>query len=209
MQEDTDQSIAYLTALKRFDTPVAATATAAAPQTLSEPEANTSDQFHGAEKRRSPRYRCEGTAELLKYGSDVSTWSTFADVSLHGCYVESQATYPVDTLLHMKLEANGFRVEANGNVRVNYPYLGMGIAFAEISEPNRTQLKGLLGTISRRTRVIGPARDTSQTISGPSVEAIPIADPVSALRALTEFFQSRQMLMRDDFFRILRKSQNP
>jgi hypothetical protein len=208
MQEDTNQSVAYVRALKRSDAPVAA-ATAPSPTPEARSDASTSEQFHGAERRRSPRYKCEGNAELLKAGSDVSTWATFADVSLHGCYVESQATYPVDMLLHMKLESNGFRIEANGTVRVNYPYLGMGIAFTEMSEPNRTQLKGLLSTLSRPTVIMEPARGGSQTSSGPFVEATPIADPVSALRALTEFFQSRQLLMRDDFFRILRKSQNP
>ena len=35
-----------------------------------------------------------------------------------------------------------------------------------------------------------------------------IADPTSALRALAQFFENRQALLRDDFLRILRKSQN-
>ena len=34
-----------------------------------------------------------------------------------------------------------------------------------------------------------------------------IADPAAAMQALTEFFESRQMLMRENFLRILRKSQ--
>jgi hypothetical protein len=35
-----------------------------------------------------------------------------------------------------------------------------------------------------------------------------IADPAAAVRALTEFFENRQMLMREDFLKILRQSQN-
>jgi hypothetical protein len=129
-------------------------------------------------------------------------------VSLHGCYyVEAQATYPVGTPLRMKLEANGFRVETKGTVRVNYPYLGMGIAFVEMSEENRSQLKGLLSTISRPTVVMGP-RVASTPPSGGALAAVPlIADPAAALRALADFFENRQTLMRDDFVRILRKSQ--
>jgi hypothetical protein len=46
-----------------------------------------------------------------------------------------------------ELEANGFRVETKGNVRVNYPYLGMGIAFVDMSAENQGQLAGLLSTI--------------------------------------------------------------
>ena len=35
-----------------------------------------------------------------------------------------------------------------------------------------------------------------------------IGNPAAAVQALTEFFESRQMLMREDFVRILRKSQS-
>ena len=62
-------------------------------------------------------------------GCDVRTWATFTDISLYGCYIEAQATFPAGTVLNLKLEANGIRVETRGNVRVNYPYLGMGVAF--------------------------------------------------------------------------------
>jgi hypothetical protein len=51
---------------------------------------------------------------MREEGCDVRTWATFTDVSLHGCYVEAQATYPVGTVLHMKLETNGLRLEATG-----------------------------------------------------------------------------------------------
>ena len=140
---------------------------------------------------------------------DVRTWASFQDVSIHGCYVEAQATYPVGTCLRMKLGANGFRVETKGNVRVNYPYLGMGIAFVDMSEENRAQLKGLLSAISRPTVVMGP-RVASTLSSGDALAAVPlIADPAAALRALTDFFENRQVLMRDDFLRILRSSQDP
>jgi PilZ domain len=161
-----------------------------------------------ARKNGAPRYKCEGSAELHADDCDVRTWASFRDVSLHGCYVEAQATYTVGALLRMKLEANGFRVETRGNVRVNYPYLGMGIAFVEMSEENRAQLKGLLGTISRPTVVMGSRVALSLPTGGASAAVPLIADPAAALQALTQFFENRQMLMRDDFLRILRNSQN-
>lgn len=217
MAEETNEGVAYLKALKQSIGPVAASAAAPAREPYegcaeerpdsSDAAALSGEQFQGPEKRRSPRYKCEGSAELREDNCDVRTWATFKDVSLHGCYVEAQATYPVGTLLHIKLEANGFRVETRGNVRVNYPYLGMGIAFVEMSEENRVQLKGLLSTISRPTVVMGPRVASSLPNGGAPVIAPLIADPAAALRALTEFFENRQMLMRDDFLRILRNSQ--
>jgi len=215
MAQEMDEGVAYLRSLKQSGTPLAAAAAAPARETSTEqaaaassaPVAGPGDQFKGAEKRRSPRYKCEGSAELRSDGCDVRTWATFSDISLHGCYVEAQATYPAGVVLQMKLEANGVRVETKGNVRVNYPYLGMGIAFVDMSEENQARLRALLATIQRATVVMGPGIASSLPAGGPMQGTPLIDDPKAALEALTEFFESRQMLMREDFLRIIRQSQ--
>jgi hypothetical protein len=212
MAQESDEAVAYLRSLKQSVSPMAASGTEPARESgMSDPAgaapADSGDRFKGSEKRRSPRFSCEGSAELREAGCDVRTWATFSDISLHGCYVEAQATYPANTMLHMKLDANGVRVETNGSVRVSYPYLGMGIAFVEMSEENQSRLRALLATISRATVIVGPGLASSLPASGP-LEALPIiTDPASAVRSLVEFFESRQMLMREDFLRIVRQSQ--
>ncbi len=212
MAEEINPGVAYLAALKKHGT-----AAAAAPaKSLPEPHAQTpslvadaGSEFKGVEKRSSIRYKCEGSAQIRDEGCNVSTWATFTDISVHGCYVEAHATYPAGTILNMKLDANGFRIETKGNVRVSYPYLGMGIAFVDISEESLTQLKRLLATISHPCMIMGPGIASSLPAVDP-LSALPaVANPEAALHALTEFFESRQMLMRDDFLRIVRKSQTP
>jgi hypothetical protein len=172
MAQESNDGVDYLKALKQSS--LLDTATGAAPareaqnaQEPSEASPDSRDRYQGAEKRRSMRYKCEGSAELREVGRDVRTWASFNDVSLHGCYVEAQATYPVGTILHMKLEANGVRVESKGNVRVTYPYLGMGIAFTEISEENVARLRELLSKISRPTVIMGPGIASSLPSAGP------------------------------------------
>ncbi len=214
MAQEINDGVAYLRALKGPVSPLAATAAAPAreksPEEPPAPDAavvNSGEAFKGSEKRRSPRYKCEGSAEIREEGCEVRTWASFTDISLHGCYVEAQATYPVGKTLHMKLEANGVRVETTGNVRVNYPYLGMGVAFVEMTDENRERLRNLLATITRPTMIMGPGI-ASALPAGRALEAPPaLADPRAAVEALVEFFDSRQMLMRDDFLRIIRKSQ--
>ncbi len=213
MEQEQNEGIAYLMALKQAKSPQDSVDT---PGPGNRPEsdfgstpAGHDDRFQGAEKRRAPRYKCEGSAEMRAEGCDVRTWATFTDVSLHGCYVEAQATYPAGSILHMKLDANGIRVETQGCVRVNYPYLGMGIAFKDMSEENQARLRQLLATISRPTVIMGPGIASSLPATEP-LESVPvISHPQAAIEALVEFFESRQMLMRDDFLRILRKSQSP
>ncbi len=211
MAQESNESISYLLALKQT-TPSQAAVSAPAAKTESasagDGHATPGEQFKGAEKRRSPRYRCEGSAEIREDGREVRTWATFTDISLHGCYLEAQATYPSGTVLHMKLEANGIVVESKGIVRVTYPYLGMGIAFDGISEENQALLRRLLATISRPCVVMGPGIASSlPSISTPLKSVPTIANPQAAIQDLIEFFESRQMLMREDFLRILRKSQ--
>ncbi|MGH9496896.1 MAG: PilZ domain-containing protein, partial [Candidatus Sulfotelmatobacter sp.] len=168
MTQDTDQGIAYLMALKG-DAATAA-ATAAATQCEAENSVNTSRPVAGREKRRSRRFQCEGSAEFHQEGTDIRTWATFSDISLHGCYVEAQATYPVGALLHMKLDANGIRVEAQGIVRVSYTNLGMGIAFADLTPHNTAELRRLLASLSRPNLMIGPG---ASTLPSNSREAAP------------------------------------
>ncbi|MFZ0733697.1 MAG: PilZ domain-containing protein [Candidatus Sulfotelmatobacter sp.] len=208
MAEEIKEGVAYLMALKQSASPQ--DASAGIPETSSgetAPAAATvGERFEGAEKRRSARYKCEGSAQVREENCDIHTWVTFTDISLHGCYVEAQATYPAGTVLSMKMETNGIRLETKGIVRVSYPYLGMGIAFAEMSEENVETLKRLLSTISRPTVIMGPGIASSL----PAVEPLklpPIMKPDAAISALVEFFESRQMLMREEFARILKKSQ--
>jgi PilZ domain-containing protein len=201
MAEEINDGIAYLKALKR---PVA-------PSAEEHPSSNNpvDEHYQGTEKRRSRRYKCEGSVQIRQEGRDVKTWASFTDISLQGCYVEAQATYPAGTLLQMKLEANGIRIETKGTVRVNYPYLGMGIAFVDMSEENQAHLRQMLATITHACVIIGPGIASSLPATGP-LNAVPlITDPGAAVKALMEFFESRQMLMREDFLRIVRKSQTP
>ena len=213
MAQEINEGISYLLALKQS---AAASAAASAPATKTDSSnagngnASPAPQFQGAEKRRSPRYKCEGSAEIREDGRDVRTWATFTDISLHGCYLEAQATYPSGTILHMKLKTNGIVVETKGNVRVTYPYLGMGIAFEGMSEENQALLRRLLATISHPCVIMGPGIASSLPSISNRVETIPVVtNPQAAIQDLVEFFESRQMLMREDFLRLLRKSQSP
>jgi hypothetical protein len=214
MTEEINEGVSYLMSLKQSAQRPGSEAAVPAKEpvpSISEgpnlPASLAGDSFKGAEKRRSPRYKCEGGAEVREEGCDVRTWVTFTDVSLHGCYVEAQATYPAGTILHLKLDANGIRLETKGTVRVSYPYLGMGIAFTEMTEENTTRLRQLVATLSRPCVVMGPGIASSLPASTPLTNVPLITDPAAAVQALMEFFESRQMLMREDFLRLLKKSQ--
>jgi hypothetical protein len=206
MADEEDAGAAYLAALKQSSPPRAA---AAVPVVAQSPQARIVGvkPTRTPEKRRSPRYRCQGSAHINEIGKAVAIWTTFADISLHGCYVEATTAYRVGVKLGLKLEANGFRVEAIGEVRVSYPHLGMGISFSQMSDEDRERLRELVRSISRPSVILGarvaaPAPSTLQPEGSQQ-----IANPSAALQAMVTFFEDRHMMGREEFLRILRKGQ--
>jgi hypothetical protein len=208
MAEDSN-SVSYLMALKHA---AAADSETSSHETGSEPSKETpgssrSSAHSGVEKRRSPRYKCEGSAEMHKEGDDAHRWATFTDISLHGCYVEATETYVAGTVLDMTLSANGFNVNAKGSVRVTYPYLGMGIAFTEVSAQDRANLRELLRSISRPSVILGSLSSPVASILRRSESLPPVTHPEAAIKAIVQFFEERQLLTRDEFSRLLHRSQ--
>jgi hypothetical protein len=212
MHDENNAGAAYLARLKQSTPQPAGAAPARAPLSGSErnpgavPAIPANPAF--TEKRRSPRYRCQGSAHLRETTTGVATWATFTDISLHGCYVEGMSSFRVGAQLALTMEVNGFRVESRGEVRVVYPNLGMGICFTGISDPDRERLRELLRSLSRPSVILGP-RVAASAAPVPQPDAVSaIANPAAALKAVIKFFDERHILSREEFLRILRKSQS-
>jgi len=211
MPDEDDAGAAYLAALKR-STSDGGTASAPARAPDSPPTPGTLPGIAPGrtgpvpEKRKSPRYRCQGSAQLREISSGIATWATFSDISLHGCYVESAAGYVRGSALALTIEVNGFRVEVAGEVRVAYPGLGMGISFTKMSDEDRERLRGLVRSLSQPSVIMTP-RPPERLASTPAVTPAPaMANPAAALQAISKFFEERHVMGREEFLRILRKS---
>jgi len=154
------------------------------------------------EKRRSPRLRCSGSAEFRTEASDVRIWGTVTDVSLHGCYVEMNTTFPVGTKVDLVLKSFGIRIETPGEVRASYPFLGMGICFAEIQPAQQLHLKDLLTALAGRGAVSNGISAEEKNVK----DALGSADPKAFLDEITEFFQKNQLLSRNEFHQIAKRA---
>jgi PilZ domain-containing protein len=154
------------------------------------------------ERRRSIRYRCDGSAELRPKDSDVRTWGTLSDISMHGCYIEMTATYPVGTFVDLSLEAVGVRVHVAGEVKVSYPFLGIGIAFREVASEQRENLRELLQRLSTNGRSIRPEPAAIGS------DGLPVSLPspnhaYEMVKELANFFQNHPDLPQATFGEIL------
>jgi hypothetical protein len=158
------------------------------------------------ERRRAARFKCEGSAEFRVGGTDVRTWGTFTDLSVHGCHIEMTATFPVGAIVELVLGLNGFRVNVKGEVRVSYPFLGIGVAFREISSENERELQAMVRSLVTAESPANQAAAAQAAKGHPSIVAI--ASPEVALQAVVDFFQSHSLLSRDEFLQLLRKNQS-
>jgi hypothetical protein len=193
----------YLRALKRGNEgqPRLDTAASASAGPAMVPESQPSS-VPSTEKRRSPRYKCEGSAEFRTEGIEVRTWARVTDLGRSGCYVEMQATSPLNTAVNMMLDVNGIRVRVKGVVRTCYPLLGMGIEFTEIPDEDGAQLDEILRQLA------GGFSPDPEPKSSPGADLLMITDVSAALNAVAKFFQTNRALTRDEFTELIGKSQN-
>ncbi len=143
--------------------------------------------------------------EFRAEGNDTRMWGTLTDVSLHGCYVEMNTTFPVDTKVDLVLKSFGIRILASGTVRATYPFLGMGICFAELEPTEKLQLKQLLAALAGRSTAAngGLAEENGMK------ETLKAADPRAFLDEVTVFFQKSPLLSREDFHQIAKRVRRP
>jgi hypothetical protein len=168
-------------------------------------DSKNSEAPQGAERRRSARYRCQGSVRFRTEEDIVHTYGTLTDVSLHGCYVEMMATSPLGTKVNMILEVNGIRACVHGEVRVSYPFLGMGIEFTDVDSETRKLLRDITLSVLPHVNAMSSAK---RPLEPAEPVLIPIiTDPAAALGVIADHFQANTTLARQDFLRLIQKSQ--
>jgi hypothetical protein len=207
MADDNDAGATYLSSLRQSTKPHAASAAASARALESTPRnAAVPENSASSDKRKSPRYKCEGSARIQEAGSTAATWAKFADISMHGCYIETATPFRSGTLLTLKLDANNYRIEAAGEVRIVYSGLGMGVSFVKMSEEDRSRLRELVRSISPASVILNQTASphAATTTTPQSGNTPPIANPTAVLQAILKFFEERHVMGREEFLKILR-----
>jgi hypothetical protein len=169
-------------------------------QTQTGQGAATQEAQSGSERRRCPRFLCTGKVELQAEGSDVRMWGSLTDISLHGCYVEMPATFPVDTRVILKMNSLGISVSTPGTIRVAYPFLGMGVCFRDTEPGQQRALEQLLRALAGERAILSLPEEQPGT---PDIVAS--ADPQLFIEALADFFKKNGSLSRDQFYQIAKR----
>jgi CheY-like chemotaxis protein len=106
--------------------------------------------------------------DALPEEPDAVSQCKLTDLSLGGCYVQTDSPFPQSSLVDMCLRAAGMEFHTEGLVRVMHPGHGMGIEFPSRTEEQRKSVEDFIDFLS------------NQPGAAPRLEASPrllVADP--------------------------------
>lgn len=127
------------------------------------------------------------------------------DLSLGGCYVETESPFPERSEIVLCLKVADREVQAEGMVRVMHPGFGMGIEFAARTAEQRTQVEGFIGFLTSRPGT------TPELLIMPRALAAPGDTNSEDQRAeeledqLLELLRNHESMGQEEFLQALRK----
>lgn len=83
------------------------------------------------DRRRNPRYPFVGSIEMREGTSEDKRIALVKELSLNGCYVDTQSPYPLGASLAIKLFTETEFFEAQASVIYSQADQGMGLMFRE------------------------------------------------------------------------------
>lgn len=133
------------------------------------------------------------------------------DLSLGGCYVETESPFPEKALVDLCLKAADIEIHADGIVRVMHPASGMGVEFPSRTSAQRETVAHFIEFLTSRPGtmpelLISPkaiVADESQFQQPAGSAEEHLEDP------LVELLRTGESLSRNDFVAELQRQRNP
>lgn len=102
------------------------------------------------ERRRSPRFSCGGSAEIICLPSTgIIVPGTIRDLSLHGCWVDTSLPIGCGARAEVVLRVNSASFRALGEVRAIRGRSGSGVEFVRLSANGKGMLADLVTDLAR------------------------------------------------------------
>lgn len=162
-------------------------------------------------------------AEQLKAWVDANTPDTtpeeadpvsvckLTDLSLGGCYVQTESPFPEHALVDLCLKAAGMEIHADGMVRVMHPGSGMGVEFPSRTTEQRETVAHFIEFLTSRPGTVPELLISPKSLladenqfenTNPSPEDH-LEDP------LVELLRTGSSLTREQFLSELHRQRNP
>jgi DNA-binding NarL/FixJ family response regulator len=130
-----------------------------------------------------------------------------SDLSLGGCYVESESPFPVNTEVELSLRASNTEIKITALIRVMHPGYGMGLEFVSNQGEHRQLVDQFISVLSSH-----PGSIPLLSISPKSIHFHEVASSASqsegSADSLVELLRSDLPRSQDEFLAELRRQRN-
>lgn len=99
------------------------------------------------ERRRAPRYHLAAKAEIASASSPVRLTARTSDVSLLGCFMNTNYSLPAGTEIQLELKYEGATLVASGAVVRCEPSMGFGVSFRNMKAAQQKLLQKWLDSL--------------------------------------------------------------
>jgi len=130
-----------------------------------------------------------------------------SDLSLGGCYVESESPFPVNTEVELSLRASNTEIKITALIRIMHPGYGMGLEFVSNEGEHRQLIDQFIAVLSSH-----PGSVPLLSISPKSIHFHEVASSASQSEgnadSLVELLRSDLPRSQDEFLAELRRQRN-
>jgi CheY-like chemotaxis protein len=148
-------------------------------------------------------------AEFLPEDPEPVSECKLTDLSLGGCYVETESPFPESSGIVLCLKAEGMEVQADGLVRIMHPEFGMGIEFASGTAEQRDQVGTFIGFLTSRPGTLPQLLITPRALTAADEQDYPSNQPADEPEdLLLDLLNRASTLSQEDFLRELRQQRN-
>jgi CheY-like chemotaxis protein len=151
--------------------------------------------------------------DTLPEEPNLASECTLTDLSLGGCYVETESPFPQSASIDLCLRASGMEIHTEGLVRIMHPEKGMGIEFPNRTEEQRQSVGHFIEFLTTQPDAspqleISP-RALVATGSNSGSDANPVGNAENEPDALLELLRSGSLLEEEAFLDALHRQRTP
>jgi len=128
-----------------------------------------------------------------------------SDLSLGGCYVETESPFPASTKIDLCLRALNLEVHAEGIVRVMHPSYGMGVEFASRTGGQREQVEQFIDFLSSQPGMMPQLLVSPKSINLGGEQGASRSESDDSDDPLLHLLRTENSLTQDEFLAELRR----
>lgn len=136
--------------------------------------------------------------EALPEEPEAVAHCKLTDLSLGGCYVETESPFPQSSAVDLCLKAAGMEIHTEGLVRVMHPSHGMGIEFPSRTEEQRKSVGEFIEFLTGQPGATPELEISARALIGSTEELNPTAD-VETDDPLLELLRTGDALEQSQF----------